>query len=128
MQVEEAVAKAIRTKLTADLTCPVYDHPPRNAEMPFVTFDRHIVQPDNEPLAITMSRHQITLTIWSKERGVKQVRGIIGDIRTALHRCDLVLDVGNSALVTVERCDVSRDADGVTYMGSAMIDVLTNND
>ncbi len=126
--VEEAVAHAIRGVLTTALAgvCPVYDHQPRDAAFPFVTFDRHLAQPDDD-VAEWMSEHDITLTVWSDTRGPKQVRNILGRIRKALHHAVLELEAGEAVRCVVERTDATRDADGVTYMGTAQIAVLTDN-
>ena len=126
MQIEAAVAKAVRAALAAALPCQVYDHPPRDAAKPFVTFDRHICQPDDD-ISEQMSRHQITLAVWSETRGPKEVRDIIGGIRKTLHYASLSLDAGESVKCEVERADATRDADGVTYMGTVLISVLTDN-
>lgn len=126
VEVEDAVGKAIRERLAAQLSCPVYDQPPRGAAMPFVSFDRHLVEP-NDDLAEPMSRHRVYLTVWSDKRGPKEVRTILGGIRRALHWYDLELDEGEAVLSEVERTDATRDADGVTYMGTAQVLVLTDN-
>ena len=128
VDVETAVARAIRELLTTALagTCAVYDHPPRDAAMPFVTFDRHLTQPEDD-LAEWMSVHDVTLTVWSDTRGPKQVREILGGIRKALHQVPLTLAAGEAVSCRVERTDATRDADGVTYMGTAQISVLTDN-
>lgn len=127
MEIEEAVGKAIRALLTPALApVPVYDRAPRDKAYPFVTFDRHMVEPDDD-LAEPMSRHRITLTVWSNARGVKEVRGILGTIRRTLHWADLTLDIGSAVLCEVERTDATEDQDGVTYMGTAQVRVLTDN-
>lgn len=127
MEVEEAVGRAIRAMLTPALApVPVYDRVPRDKPFPFVTFDRHITEPDDD-LSEQMSRHRITLTVWSDKPGVKEVRGIIGTIRRTLHWADLDLVVGGCVLCEVERTDATEDQDGQTYMGTAQIRVLTEN-
>lgn len=128
MEIEEAVGLAMRTTLATALdgVCAVYDHKPDNAAFPFVTFDRHIVQPEDD-IAEPMSRHMVTLTVWSDRRGPKQVRNILGRMRRALHHADLTLSNGESVLIEVERLDATLDGDGKTYMGSALVSVLTDN-
>ncbi len=126
MEIEEAVGRAVRVALDAALTCPVYDHPPDNQVMPFVTFDRHMVEPYDD-IDQPMSRHRLTLAVYSDKRGAKQVRDILGRIRRALHRADLELANGESVLCVVERVDATREPDGRTYMGTAQIEIITDN-
>jgi hypothetical protein len=127
MEVEEAVGLAIRAKLTPVLApVPVYDRTPRNRQYPFVTFDRHIVEPDDD-LSEQMSRHRITLTVWSDDRGPKLIREIIGKIRRTLKWANLDLAAGACVLCEIERSDVTEDQDGATYMGSVQIRVLTED-
>lgn len=127
MEIEEAVGRAVRARLATELApVPVHDHAPRDATFPFVAFERHTSQPDDD-LGEMMSRHQITLTVRSDARGIKQVRDILGKIRRALHWYDLALDAGDATLVEVERVDATLDGDGLTYMGTALVAVLTDN-
>lgn len=127
MEVEDAVGKAIRA-LLAPVLAPVqiFDRAPRDQDMPCVTFDRHMVEPDDD-LADQLSRHRITLVVWSKTRGPKEVRGIIGKIRRTLHWANLSLDVGACVLCEVEHAEATEDGDGHTYMGTAQVRVITEN-
>lgn len=126
MEIEDAVGAAIRARLDDQLACAVYDHPPVNASYPYVTFDRHITQPDDD-IAEHMTKHVVTLTVWSDTRGPRQVRDILGGIRRALHHYGLSLAAGHCVLCEYARGDATRDGDGVTYMGTALVQVLTDD-
>lgn len=101
----------------------VYDQPPANAPYPYVRFGRKIVTPENETAA-NGARVQITLTVFSDFRGSEQVDEILARIQAVLDDAPLALDAGRSVRCDLERSDTTQDADGVTYIGSAVYAVL----
>lgn len=121
MSIRDAVAKALYTKLTADLSpVPMFDHVPADQAYPFVEVARHLDQPD-DTLAEHGSLHLVYLAVWSSHRGRKEVNGILEAIKASLHHQPLVLEEGEAILVEVIDTDAVRDADGITYQGSATV-------
>lgn len=121
MSIRQAVAKAIYAKLAADLApVLVFDHVPADQAYPFVEVARHLDQPD-DTLAEHGSVHLIYLSVWSSHRGRKEVNTILGSITEALHHKPLVLEDGEAILVEIIDTDAVRDADGITYQGTATV-------
>ncbi len=121
MSIRDAVAKALYTKLTADLApVPMFDHVPADQAYPFVEVSRHLDQPD-DTLAEHGSLHVVSLSVWSSHRGRKEVNGILEAIKASLHHQDLTLEEGEALLVEVIDTDAVRDADGITYQGAATV-------
>ena len=104
---------------------PVYDHALAGAAYPYVRFGRKILTPENE-LAAKGGRVQISLTVFSDFRGQEQVDEILACIEDALDDVRLTLDTGHAVRCDLERSDTTQDADGVTYMGSALYAVLVD--
>lgn len=106
---------------------PVFDHVPHSQPMPFVVFSRVIVTPENL-LARKLRRVQIPLTVFSSFRGQEEVQEILQVIDDALDDARLTLSTGHAVRCDLERSDTTRDADGVTYMGSAIYSVLVDTE
>ena len=126
----DAVRVAIMAKLKAELPAAsgiagvgIYDHAPQNMAMPAVTLDRVIDEPD-DLLDEEVSRVTVTLTLWSTARGPREANHLRAGIRQTLHDATLALSEGESILCRYQRGDVTRDGDGVTYMGSVLIAAL----
>lgn len=94
-----------------------------NAAYPYVRFGRKIRMPDNL-LATKMARVQLSLSVFSDFRGQEQVDTILSTIEDVLDDVELVLEPGHAIRCDLERADTTLDADGVTYMGSALYAVL----
>lgn len=115
------------TALTSALApVPVYAHPPDNMTMPAVTLDRILDEPD-DLLADTQARVTITFTIWSRKRGMREIEDIRDAMKLALHDADFTLETGGSVMCRWVRADITRDADGLTYVGSALIQALVED-
>lgn len=132
--IEFAVQKAIDALLVAALGSlqapgmaaagvPVYDFAPQNAGYPYVRFGRAQITPDNL-LAMAVRRVQLSLTVFSDFHGQEQVLEILDVIRATLDGAALTLATGTAVRCDLERADTTLDADGKTYMGSAIYAVL----
>lgn len=131
MSVAFAVQKAVDAVLfpvLAALTPAVslYDGVPDGATFPFVSFSRSNAVRENL-VASNMTRVQITLTVFSEFRGQEQVLTILRAIELALDDAELTLDDGVAVRCDLERADTTLDADGKTYMGSAIYSVLVTH-
>jgi len=118
---------AVYQRLKAVLSCPVYDAVPRDAAYPYVTLDRELSD-DQSP--ISGKRRDLRffyLTVWSKYQGQSEVKRIISEIETALHRQRLTLTTGRAVSIQITRTNSDRDADGITYQGNVTAEILTQN-
>lgn len=82
---------------------------------------------DNDFLASRRDTRMMYLSIWSRYRGQKQVLDIIAQVDAALHNKRLALDTGRMVVCKVRRKRSTLDADGLTYMGSVTLEIVTQH-
>ncbi|RYZ22734.1 MAG: DUF3168 domain-containing protein [Chitinophagaceae bacterium] len=122
-----ALQEAIFARLQAEVSCPIYDGAPLNADMPYVSIDRE-VSANTTPIAGRKREQRlIYLSVWSDAIGQAEVKRINGEVIAALDERRLPLTVGRAVSVRVEQSDAQRDADGVTYQGSITVRVITTH-
>lgn len=122
-----ALQSALFERLTAEVSCPVYDGAPMDTPKPYVSIDREIVT-NARPLAGRKREIRfIYLSVWSSHVGQAEIKRINGEIFAALDRRRLPLSAGRVVAMSVERADAQRDADGKTYSGSVTVRVLTTH-
>lgn len=108
---------------TALAPVKVYSHPPADMAMPAVTLDRIMTEPD-DLLAERQTAMTVTFTSWSRKRGPAELEAIHATMRAAVQ--DQAYDLAEGAVVRLrwQRDDITRDADGLTYVGSILIQAL----
>ncbi|MDH0757706.1 DUF3168 domain-containing protein [Pseudomonas juntendi] len=122
-----ALQEAIFARLQAEVSCPIYDGAPLNAEMPYVSIDRE-VSVNNSPISgRKRDTRLLYLSVWSDAVGQAEVKLINGEVIAALDERPLPLEVGRAVSVRVIQSDAQRDADGVTYQGSITVRVITTH-
>lgn len=122
-----ALQEAIFARLQAEVSCPIYDGSPLNAEMPYVSIDRE-VSVNNSPISgRKRDTRLLYLSVWSDAVGQAEVKRINGEVIAALDERPLPLEVGRAVSVRVIQSDAQRDADGVTYQGSITVRVITTH-
>lgn len=122
-----ALQEAIFARLQAEVSCPIYDGAPLNAEMPYVSIDRE-VSVNSSPIAGRKRETRLLyLSVWSDAVGQAEVKRINGEVIAALDERRLPLEVGRAVSIRVEQADAQRDADGITYQGSITIRVITTH-
>ncbi len=122
-----ALQEAMFARLQAEVSCPIYDGAPLNAEMPYVSIDREI-SVNSSPISGRKRENRLVyLSVWSDAVGQAEVKRINGEIIAALDERRLPLEVGRAVSVRVEQADVQRDADGITYQGSITVRVITTH-
>ncbi|MBA6096337.1 DUF3168 domain-containing protein [Pseudomonas juntendi] len=122
-----ALQEAIFARLQAEVSCPIYDGAPLNAEMPYVSIDRE-VSVNNSPISgRKRDTRLLYLSVWSDAVGQAEVKRINGEVIAALDERRLPLEVGRAVSVRVIQSDAQRDADGVTYQGSITVRVITTH-
>lgn len=116
---------ALYARLSDELSVPVYDAVPMDTPYPYVTIDSE--QSTNTSVISGRDRASrlLYLTAWSDYRGQREVKQIMSEVYAALNQRPLVLADGRAFGVRVERMSTNRDADGVTYMGSVVLKINT---
>lgn len=119
-----AVQKAIDALLVPALAAltppvPVYDHAPQDAAFPFVEYLRTTRTADHN-VASNVWRVQISIGVFSSFRGQEQVAGILHAICETLDDATLDLEMGQCWRIALDRDDIVRDKDGITYTGTAL--------
>ncbi|WP_447733531.1 DUF3168 domain-containing protein [Pseudomonas shirazensis] len=122
-----ALQEAIFARLQAEVSCPIYDGAPLNADMPYVSIDREISVNSSPISGRKRETRMIYLSVWSDAIGQAEVKRINGEVISALDERRLTLAVGRAVSVRVEQADAQRDADGVTYQGSITVRVITTH-
>lgn len=122
-----ALQEAMFARLQAEVSCPIYDGAPLNAEMPYVSIDREI-SVNSSPISGRKRENRLVyLSVWSDAVGQAEVKRINGEVIAALDERRLPLEVGRAVSVRVEQADAQRDADGTTYQGSITVRVITTH-
>lgn len=121
-----ALQVAVLERLRAEISCPVYDGVRMNTPRPYVTIDSEIVA-NSDILNGRRDTRLFYLSVWSDFMGQEEVKRLMGEIDSALHRRPLPIDVGRVISVLVDRKQSSRDADGETYQGSVTLRILTEH-
>jgi Protein of unknown function (DUF3168) len=126
-----ALQKAIHTALTSNSALlalrggpRVYDHVPRGAVFPFVTF-AHSTERDWSTGTELAHEHIVTLHVWSRAAGSKEAQEIVGAVRAALHDQALALTSHRLVNLRHEFSEVRRVADGETYHGLVRLRAVT---
>lgn len=122
-----ALQEAIFARLQADVSCPIYDGTPLNADMPYVSIDREVSVNSSPISGRKRQTRLIYLSVWSDAVGQAEVKRINGEVIAALDERRLPLEVGRAVSVRVEQADAQRDADGITYQGSITVRVITTH-
>ncbi|HDS0956488.1 hypothetical protein PshuTeo2_35640 [Pseudomonas hunanensis] len=122
-----ALQEAIFARLQAEVSCPIYDGAPLNAEMPYVSIDREVSVNSSPISGRKRETRLVYLSVWSDAVGQAEVKRINGEVIAALDERRLPLEVGRAVSVRVEQYDAQRDADGITYQGSITVRVITTH-
>ncbi|MEN5111288.1 DUF3168 domain-containing protein [Pseudomonas sp. TWI672] len=122
-----ALQEAIFARLQAEVSCPIYDGAPLNADMPYVSIDREVAVNSSPISGRKRQTRLLYLSVWSDAVGQAEVKRINGEVIAALDERRLPLEVGRAVSVRVEQADAQRDADGITYQGSITVRVITTH-
>lgn len=122
-----ALQEAIFARLCAEVSCPIYDGAPLNADMPYVSIDREVSANSSPISGRKRETRLIYLSVWSDAVGQAEVKKINGEVIAALDERRLPLDVGRVVSIRLEQADAQRDADGITYQGSITFRVITTH-
>ena len=122
-----ALQAALYQRLSAALTVPVYDAVPPETPYPYVTLDREFSDNVSPITGRKRDNRLFYLSVWSDYQGQAEVKRINAEIAAALDEVKLPLSTGNAVSVRVMRTETSRESDGVTYMGSVTLRIITQH-
>ena len=122
-----ALQEAVFARLQAEVSCPIYDGAPLNADMPYVSIDREVSVNSSPISGRKRETRLLYLSVWSDAVGQAEVKRINGEVIAALDERRLPLEVGRAVSVRVEQADAQRDADSITYQGSITVRVITTH-
>jgi hypothetical protein len=94
----------------------VYDDAPQSAPYPFITLGQSVIR-DWSTGTEDGAEHSLTLHVWSRAGGKKQMQEIIEAIRAALHDKPLVLQDHYLVNLRHEFSEARLDPDGDTFHG-----------
>ncbi|MBX9406022.1 DUF3168 domain-containing protein [Pseudomonas baetica] len=121
-----ALQVALFDRLELEVSCPVYDSVPMNADFPYVSLDYEI-STNNDPLASRRDIRFFYLSVWSDFKGQEEVKRLMAEIDAATHERPLPLTTGRVVSIRVERKQTNREPDGVTFMGSVTLRIITQH-
>jgi hypothetical protein len=102
----------------------IYDEPPREAELPYVTLGEDMIT-DGSTSTEEGDEHTLTLHVWSRQGGHREAHLIAGAVLEALSEAPLGLDGHHLANLRFIAADVRRQPDGRTYHGIIRLRALT---
>lgn len=94
----------------------IYDAPPRAVAFPYVTIGQTRVA-DWSTGTEAGAEHDVTLHIWSRERGKHQSYEIMEAVEAVLHDASLTLDGHSLVNLRFAFGEARRDPDGITWHG-----------
>jgi hypothetical protein len=102
----------------------IYDEPPRDAALPYVTFGEDVIG-DASTATEEGDEHALTLHVWSRQGGHREAHVIAGAVLEALSEAPLALDGHRLANLRFIVADIRREGDGRTYHGVVRLCALT---
>jgi len=105
----------------------VYDHAPQSEPYPFITVGQSAVR-DWSTGTEDGAEHNLTLHVWSRSGGKKQVQEIIETIKDVLHDQPLTLSDHHLVNLRHEFSEARLDPDGDTFHGIVRYRAVTEPD
>lgn len=102
----------------------VFDHVPEKTAFPYVTIGDD-TQADWSDKEVDGEEHTLTLHAWSRHRGRRQVKQILGRLKALLHKQTLAMAGHDSVLIRFDFELTMLDPDGKTYHGAIRFRALT---
>jgi len=126
-----ALQQAIYGALIADAAltsllggAKIFDDVPQRTDFPYLTFGRSSLR-DWSTGTESGAEHVVTLHVWSREAGRREVRQIMSVLRAALHDQALVPAGHNLVNLRHEFSEARREPDGDTYHGIVRFRAVT---
>lgn len=128
------VQKAIHAALTGDATLVallgdtrVYDHAPPDVPFPYITFGRTSVY-DWSTGTESGTEQLLTLHVWSKGKGNREVHALMDALSARLHDADLALNGHHLVNLRLEFSEVLFDEDQSVHHGLLRFRAVTEPD
>jgi hypothetical protein len=102
----------------------VFDGAPQSRTFPYVTFAQTRVV-DWSTGSEAGDEHLLTLHVWSRAAGKKEVHVLITALREALHEAPLTLDGHRLVNLRHEFSEIRREPDGETWRGLVRLRAVT---
>lgn len=102
----------------------IYDEPPREAALPYVTLGEAVVS-DRSTSTEVGDEHALTLHVWSRQGGHREAHLISGAVLQALVDAPLTPEGQHLANLRFVVADIRREADGRTYHGIVRLRAVT---
>lgn len=106
--------KAIYDRLKASLSCPVYDHVPDGAAMPYVTLGEDTAVDWSTKLEPGMEVTH-TLHVCSNYNGMAEAKQIIDQVVQALTGSPLIVEGFAVVMASLDMLDTLRDPEGYRH-------------
>jgi hypothetical protein len=118
------LAEAVFAVLDAALAVPVHDAPPVDAALPYVVIGPIRTTPWRAD-DLAGEDHALSVHVWSRYRGAREVRTLMDAARAALEDADLAPAGHRLVLLTFAGAEDARANDGVTRHGTLRFRALT---
>jgi len=122
-QLQKAIIQRLKadSDLTALIARRIYDHVPKEADFPYVSFG---VMENRSVLADCLDLAEITiqLDVWSRAAGMVELREIAEAVRSSLQDVDLPLETHAVVYLIHKQTHELYDPDGKTKHGVLMFE------
>lgn len=122
-----ALQVALDERLSAELSCLVFDSVPEDAPFPYVTLDYEVSSNTSPIFGRDRENRLFYLSVWSDFKGQMEVKRIMAEIYAALNERPLQLAEGKVVSVRVIRTQTIREPDNRTFMGSVTLRIITQH-
>lgn len=122
--------KAIYAALTGDSTLMgmvtgVFDHVPAEQAHPYVVIGEDTAR-EWGAKGLDGQEHTLALHVWSRERGRKEIKEVMGEVYRILHDANLTLTGHILVNLRFEMAKSLLDEDGITYHGTTRFRAVTH--
>ena len=124
MSAAQELTEALFVRLDAMLDVPVHDAPPPRAAFPYAVIGP-IRSTDWSADDFSGEEHALAVHVWSRYRGAREVRGLMGDVKSALDQVALNVAGRRLILLRFTGAEDFREADGMTRHGIVRFRALT---
>lgn len=129
LELQKAVVTALKGDATLTAIVPasrITDCPAESIALPYVDVGEAEGRDWGAKSFVGMD-HYLTLHVWSKKRGKKECFDIISAIHDVLHEQQLSVTGHALVILRFSESRVFRDADGLTYHGTAEFRAITQD-
>jgi hypothetical protein len=112
---QSAIQSAVFARLSA-LSTPVFDHVPQKTEYPYIVIGDDTSIPWDTDTSVG-TETTCTIHVWSRQRGRKEVKGIMDAIYTRMNRAEFAVNGGQLIECIYEFAETFLDPDGLTRHG-----------